>query len=61
MQTIIYRMDKQQDPTVQHREIYSISWDKVSWKRIFLKVYIVVNIYMYTHIYNGITLLYSRN
>ena len=26
MQTIIYRMDKQQGPTVQHRELYSISW-----------------------------------
>ena len=25
MQTTIYRMDKQQGPTVQHRELYSIS------------------------------------
>ena len=28
MQTIIYRMDKQQGPTVQHRELYSIPCDK---------------------------------
>ena len=28
MQTDIYRMDKQQGPTVQHRELYSISCDK---------------------------------
>ena len=28
MQTIIYRMDKQQGPTVQHRELYSKSCDK---------------------------------
>ena len=28
MQTVIYRMDKQQGPTVQHRELYSISYDK---------------------------------
>ena len=28
MQTIMYRMDKQQGPTVQHRELYSISCDK---------------------------------
>ena len=28
MQTIIYRMDKQQGPTVQHRELYSIFYDK---------------------------------
>ena len=34
MQTIIYRMDKQQGPTVQHRELYSISCDKPEWKRI---------------------------
>ena len=27
MQTIIYRMDKQQCPTVQHRELYSISYN----------------------------------
>ena len=28
MQTIIFRMDKQQGPTVQHRELYPIPWDK---------------------------------
>ena len=28
MQTIIYRMDKQQGPTIQYRELYSISCDK---------------------------------
>ena len=28
MQTITYRMDKQQGPIVQHRELYSISSDK---------------------------------
>ena len=28
MQTIIQRMDKQQCPTLQHRELYSISCDK---------------------------------
>ena len=28
MRTITYRMDKQQGPTVQHRELYSISCDK---------------------------------
>ena len=28
MQTGIHRMDKQQGPTVQHREVYSISCDK---------------------------------
>ena len=28
MQIIIYRMDKQQGPTVQHRKLYSISYGK---------------------------------
>ena len=28
MQTIMYRMDKQQGPTVQHRELYAIPCDK---------------------------------
>ena len=28
MQTSVYRMDKQQGPTVQHREQYSVSYDK---------------------------------
>ena len=28
MQTIICRIDKQQDPTVEHRELYSISCNK---------------------------------
>ena len=28
LQTSTYRMDKQQGPTVEHRELYSISCDK---------------------------------
>ena len=28
MQTGVYRMDRQQGPTVQHRELYSISYHK---------------------------------
>ena len=28
MQTIVQRMNKQQGPTIQHRELYSISCDK---------------------------------
>ena len=30
----LYRMDKQQGPTAQHRELYSIPCDKQEWKRI---------------------------
>ena len=33
MQTGIKRMDKQQGPTVYHRQLYSISCDKPKWKR----------------------------
>ena len=28
MQTTTYRTDKQQSPTAEHRELFSISWDK---------------------------------
>lgn len=33
MQTIKYRMDKQQEATVQHKELYSISYDKPYGKK----------------------------
>ena len=49
MQTIIYRMDKQQSPTVQYRELYSIPCDKPKWKRN-EKECIYIHIYLY--IYN---------
>ena len=29
IQTIIYKIDRQQGPTVQHRELYSISCNKL--------------------------------
>ena len=32
MRTITYRMDKQQGPTVEHRELHSISCNKPWWK-----------------------------
>ena len=35
MQTSIYRMEKLQGPTVEDRELYSISCDKPEWKRIY--------------------------
>ena len=28
MQTITFRIDKQQGPTIQHKELYPVSWDK---------------------------------
>ena len=33
MQVFIYRMDKKQGLTVQHRELYPISYDKTSRKQ----------------------------
>ena len=32
MQSILYKMDKQQGPTVEHRELYSISCDNHNGK-----------------------------
>ena len=34
MQTCIYKMDKQQGPTVQHKVLYSVSYDTPKWKTI---------------------------
>ena len=53
MQTIVYRVDKQQGPAGQHEELYSISCDKQQQKRIYICVCVCVS--------NWITLLYSRN
>ena len=33
METSIYRIEKQQSPSVQHRELHSIPCDKPHWKR----------------------------
>ena len=41
-QTETYRMDKQQGPTVQQRELYLIFCNKTSWKE--------YENYIYTHI-----------
>ena len=46
-QTIQYRMDKQQGPTVLHREVQSISCDKPQQERITKR----------TYMHNSITLL----
>ena len=37
-------MDEQKGPTLQHRELYSIFYDKPQWKRLFEKECM----YMYT-------------
>ena len=38
MQTIIYRMDKQQGPTVQHSELYLIAWEENIKKNVYMGV-----------------------
>ena len=35
-----YPQNHQQGPTLQHRELYSISCDKPSWKSLFKSIYI---------------------
>ena len=49
-------MDRQQGPTVEPRELYSLSYDKPQWKRIFKKnvcvcIYIYIYICMYVCMY----------
>ena len=40
MQTITFGMDKQWGRTVQHRELYPISWVRIWWKIVWKKMYI---------------------
>ena len=37
MKAITHERDKQQDPTVQHRKLHTMSYDKPEQKRIFFK------------------------
>ena len=53
MQTIPFRMDKQWGPTVQHRELDPISWDRTWWKIVWEK--------RCKYMSDWVTLLYSRN
>ena len=48
-------MDKQCGPTLQHRELYPVSWDKAWWEIVWEKEKI------YIHTYDWVTVLYSRN
>ena len=48
MQTSIHRMNKQQGPTIEHRELYSIFCNKPKWKRIRKKM--CVCMYTHTHV-----------
>ena len=38
----IQKLDKQQGPTMQHRKLYSVSYDKPQWKRLLKKEYIYI-------------------
>ena len=42
MPAITYKMDEQQGPPEEHRELYSTSCNKPEWKRIFKRMYIYV-------------------
>ena len=50
MQMIIYKMDKQQGPTLQHRELYSISYDNHNGKE-YEEVCVCVCVCVYTYTY----------
>jgi len=54
MQTIVYRMGIQQGPTIQLKEVCSISVINHNGKEYFLKMYDI-------YVYNQVILLYSRN
>ena len=60
----VFRMDKQWGPSLQHRELYPVSWDRTWWKIVQEKecvyvciytalshIYVHTLIYIHTHIY----------
>lgn len=56
MRTITYRTDKQQGPSVEHRELYSIFYDKPQWKKNIKKdVYLCIteSLLYSRHLYNA--------
>ena len=53
IQTIQQRMNKQQGPTVQHRELYSISrmdGDEPEWKIIYERMYVCIYLCVLSHV-----------
>ena len=52
MQSITFRMEKWWGPTVWHRELYPVSWDRPLWK---------IKERECIYLYDWITLLHSRN
>ena len=46
------KLDKQQGPTVQHKELYSRSCNDLYNRREFEKEYIYMCVYIYIYIYN---------
>ena len=58
IQTTIYKIDKQQGPTAQCKELYSISCNKTIMgknmkKNIYIYIYIYIYIHIYTHTYKA--------
>ena len=64
MQTITFRMDKQWYPAIQHRELYTISWDrtwrKVIWEKECMHMYDWVTRLHSINGYNAVNQLYSN-
>ena len=54
----MHKIDKQQGPTVEHRELYSISCNKLSWKRILKKNTRKMELLCYTPLTQHINQLY---
>ena len=56
METIIQRMDKQQNPTAEHKELYSVTCDKIKQKNMQEDVYIYLHMRIYISTYAYICL-----
>ena len=47
VKTTVYKIDEQQGPTAQHRELNSISGDRPSWKSLWKRMYVCIFVCMY--------------
>ena len=56
----VYRIDRQQGLTIYHREVYSVSFDKLltQWERTGRKECKYTHTHTHTHVNNQITVLY---
>ena len=55
------KVDKQQGPTVQHRELFNILWETIMENNMGKNVCVCIYVYIYIYMWNWVTWLYSSS